>query len=78
MATATINPYEISGRLQKAFKIACALQRAGITPEQAMLQTYEEWITTAACAGCKPPSEQTREVVIEKLRLLWSGSQEWN
>jgi hypothetical protein len=76
--TATVNLYEIRGRLEKAFRIACALQRAGITPEQALLQTHAEWVTTAACAGCKPPSEATREIVIEKLRLLWSGTESVN
>ena len=76
--TAVLNPWETASRLQKAFRIACTLHRAGITPEQALLQTQAEWLTAAACAGCKPPSAETREIVVEKLRMLWCGSEAVN
>lgn len=66
--SAVLNPWEISGRLQKAYKIAQALFRAGITSSQALLQTPDEWISTAACAGCKAPSAETRRIAIEKLQ----------
>lgn len=78
MSAAVLNTFEYANRLRKAFRIACTLHRAGITPEQAMLQTQAEWVTTAACAGCKPPSEETREMVIDKLRMLAGSAGEWD
>lgn len=62
------NPYEISGRLTKAFAIAQALFRAGITADAAELLTADEWAKVAAVAGYpKPPSEETRQICLEKL-----------
>jgi hypothetical protein len=73
MASTTANSFETAGRLTKAFHIAQALFRAGIAADQARLMTYAEWVSTAACAGCKPPSEATQEIAIGKLAEMWAA-----
>lgn len=67
MSSATVNPFEVAGRLTKAYRIAQLLHRTRITFEVAQLQSPEEWKTTAMCAGYDHASEKTIALAIEKL-----------
>lgn len=70
MATATVNPFEIAGRLTKAYRMAVVLRRAKISVAEARLQTQDEWAVTAKCAGYSHASEETQRICLEKLAEL--------
>lgn len=66
-ASAVANPFEVAGRLTKAFAIARMLHRFNITSQETRLATAEEWATAAKAAGYSHASEETRRLTIEKL-----------
>jgi hypothetical protein len=66
------NPHKAANQALRAGQLASALIKAGITPEQAQSFTHEHWCMTAQCvrdkdhpAGIKPPSEETKQLVIK-------------
>lgn len=59
---------EQAARARKAYALAEALVAAGTTdPELARHLDEEGWLALAELAGQRPPSEKTRELVLELL-----------
>ena len=77
----TGNPYRTIGRQEKVTKLLLAIgAEVQLTPGSADIIAAElagwgdpEWGMLAAKAGCRPPSNDCRELVITKIRgLKWS------
>jgi hypothetical protein len=74
---ASKNRHEHAARQLKAYRLVAEIERLGSQlTEQcgatglvswAHTLTEEQWSKLAICAGCKPPSEKTRALVIEAL-----------
>lgn len=75
-----LNPHKLANQALRAGQLASALIKAGITVEQVQTMTPEHWcITASACrdkdhpAGIKPPSDETKKLVI---KLMGGGKNE--
>jgi hypothetical protein len=58
---------EVRNRLVKAARLAEVLSELGGTAEQVACLGPQGWLLAADCAGVKPPSEITKEWVVEIL-----------
>lgn len=55
-------------RERKALRIAEALERAGITADEAATGEGKEWAMAAKLAGTRMPSIETRQIVLALMR----------
>ena len=62
-----MSAYEYAARQAKAAKLVGTLASVGIPAHKARLMTEEEWASVAKCAGCKFPSETTKQEVYQQL-----------
>lgn len=62
------NVHEDLARSRKVATLVDALRAAQIDADLAELLDYEDWIAVAAKAKCKPPSDESKKLVIQHLR----------
>lgn len=62
------NVHEDLARSRKVATLVDTLRAAHISADLAELLDYEDWIAVAAKAKVKPPSDETRKLVLEHLR----------
>ncbi len=62
------NPWEESARGKKVAALVDTLRAAHINADLAEHLDYEDWIAVAAKASCKPPSDETKALVLRHLR----------
>jgi hypothetical protein len=60
--------YEERARANKAYAICSALERHGISADEASNFTPDQWVVVANSAKVNPPSTMTIALVIEWLR----------
>jgi len=70
----TPTTYALLARERKAAKIADALQKIGITSDEAATATENEYGMAAELAGTKVPSAATWAVVVDMLRRSQAGA----
>lgn len=63
------NPYEVLNRERKARKLADIFTRNGCGSKEALVTTAEEWETLTDLIHCRPPSQETIDLVVSLLRL---------
>lgn len=63
------NPYEVLNRERKARKLADIFTRNGCGSREALVTTSEEWETLTDSIHCRPPSQETIDLVVSFLRL---------
>lgn len=82
------NPWERSGRYRKILALISVIDRAASSPRKGLHPVRdaarlaylvscwddEHWAKAAICAGCKPPSLETRALVVEHLRERAKGA----
>ena len=70
-----MNSSEMFNREIKASKMAAACFKAGITIDELVSASPEDWIMLAAGAKCKPPnSQETKNRVMELLEKAYADA----
>ena len=62
-----LNNHEYAARQKKAALLVGALASVGIPAHKARLMTAEQWRQVCMCAGCKVPSDTTKQEVYQQL-----------
>ncbi len=70
---ATSNAFKFARQLVKAQALTETLFRSGISSELARRMDDHEWASVAAAARVKPPSVETRLLVLQGLQRLEPG-----